>query len=156
VKPPKQSEELLEPVKLEDITAMVSACESDFLGTRDKAVILCLLDNGCRASEFLSLEFGDIDIDTGTLIIRKGKGRKYRTVYLGQKSRRALRSYLRFHPNGMGHIWLTRSKERLNYEGLRDIVRRTKTIARGLVARQCHIKHTFSFAVFMDAIRSDF
>ena len=24
------------------------------------------------------------------------------------------------------------------------------------VARQCHIKHTFSFAVFMDAIRSDF
>ncbi len=55
VKGPKLSQELLEPITLDEISAMLQTCENGFIGIRDKAIILCLLDCGARASEFLSL-----------------------------------------------------------------------------------------------------
>ena len=32
---------------------------------RDRALMLCLLDSGCRASEFLSWNIGDVNVLTG-------------------------------------------------------------------------------------------
>src|SRR5690349_14156317 len=55
VKTPKLPNELLEPISLEDVSALVRTCKHTFTGTRDKAMILGLLDTGARAQEFLNL-----------------------------------------------------------------------------------------------------
>jgi site-specific recombinase XerD len=108
VRAPKVGIEPLEPVALETVKALIDTCERDnFLGIRDKAMFLCLLDTGARASEFVNIDLEDINPFSGEILIRKGKGRKPRTVFIGQKSRKALRKYLRLRTNDCGALWVT-------------------------------------------------
>ena len=127
VRAPKVAEELLEPLVLTDFKAMLATCGRDsFTGRRDRALLLALLDTGCRASEFLSLDLGDVDSATGAAMVRHGKGGKRRMTFLGTRSRRALRRYLRHRVDTSEEepLWVTMQDERLKYAGLRSIVRR--------------------------------
>jgi site-specific recombinase XerD len=129
VRAPKVGIEPLEPVALETVKALIDTCERDnFLGIRDKAMFLCLLDTGARASEFVNIDLEDINPFSGEILIRKGKGRKPRTVFIGQKSRKALRKYLRLRTNDCGALWVTEDQtERLTYWGLKSmVVRRSR------------------------------
>jgi site-specific recombinase XerD len=109
---------------LSDLKAMLATCERrTFTGDRDRALLLALLDTGCRASEFLNLDLSEVNLSTGAVIIRKGKGRKFRTAFLGAKTRRELVRYLR-HREDTGPLWVTVQGTRLKYAGLRQIVRR--------------------------------
>ena len=97
VRPPKVPEEVLEPVSLDHVGAMLSACDRKAkLGCRDRALILGLLDTGARAGEMIALNVEDVDLSTSTVLIRSGKGRKPRVTFLGARSLRALMRYLRF------------------------------------------------------------
>ena len=91
VKRPRQ--EPLEPADIKVVKSMLNVCENDFTGIRDRLILLILLDTGLRASELLTLNFDNVNPITGTLQIMHGKGDKFRVVYLGKKSRIALRSY---------------------------------------------------------------
>jgi len=75
IKAPKVPIEPLEPVSHETIASMVKTCErGTFTGDRDAAILLCLLDTGARANEFLSVDLEDLNQASGTILIRKGKG----------------------------------------------------------------------------------
>jgi site-specific recombinase XerD len=96
VKAPKVALEPLEPVSMDTVRSLIDASPKDTLaGARDRAIFLCLLDTGARASEFINIDLADINPITGQILIREGKGRKPRTVFIGQKCRKALRQYLR-------------------------------------------------------------
>ena len=127
VKAPKVPQEVLEPAPLADISAMVAVCpEGTELGRRDRAILLALLDTGCRAQEFLDLCNHDVDLATGVCQVRRGKGGKTRSVFLGETAPDALRGYLelrRAH-DPLTPLWATRGGTRLSYSGLREIVRR--------------------------------
>ena len=86
VKAPKLAIEPLQGLRLDDFQAMLESCESK----RDKAILLCLLDTGARASEFCAMDSEDLDRVYGSILIKQGKGKKPRTVFLGKKARRAL------------------------------------------------------------------
>jgi integrase/recombinase XerD len=60
---------------------------------RDRAIILTLLDTGLRAQELCSLTLADVDLETGGILVRHGKGDKPRMVYAGKATRRALWRY---------------------------------------------------------------
>ncbi len=124
VKPPKVTHEPIDPVAVEDIKAMLETCSSTFAGVRDRAIILCLLDTGARAREFLSLNLDDIDLIGGGVFIAKGKGRKPRTVFIGRKSRRALRAYLKQRTDNSAAVWVTSKGERLAIESLQGMLGR--------------------------------
>ena len=124
VKPPKLPVEQLEPAELDDIKSMIAICDRTFHGLRDKAILLSLLDSGARAQEFLEIEIDDLNWTTGSTLIRHGKGAKFRTVFLGKKSRRAVRAYLRCRSDDCHALWITKNGERLTYSGLRSIMRR--------------------------------
>jgi site-specific recombinase XerD len=103
---------------------MLDVCERDFTGIRDRLIILILLDTGLRAAELLALNFENVDPITGTLQVMHGKGDKFRVVYLGKKSRIALRSYYRKNKHLEGALIIGVHGERLTYTGLRLLLKR--------------------------------
>lgn len=127
VRGPKVYQEPLEPVSLDNLRAMLATCKGKALADRrDKVVMVALLDTGVRASELIALNAGDVNMRTGTVMVRHGKGNKFRTVFLGSKSRRALVSYLRARDDAgeASPLFASIDGGRLHYSSLRDIVRR--------------------------------
>lgn len=130
VKPPKVPFHPLPGVAIDDVKKLIATC-STTLALRDKAILLCLLDTGARASEFLDLNLKDVDLTAGAVRIEHGKGDKSRTVFLGSISRRALRKYLKeredLRPNSP--LWTTDEGERLKFSGLRQVIERRASAA---------------------------
>lgn len=62
--------------------------------SRDRAIILTLLDSGLRVSELCALTVADYDAPRGRLHVRHGKGDKARFVVIGARARKALWVYL--------------------------------------------------------------
>jgi len=127
VRAPKRPQELLAPVSLDVLKAMLDTCQRKTpLGDRDRAIIMTLLDTGLRASEFCALNIGDVDMATGAVIVRKGKGGKDRVAFISATTRRELARYLRYRRDARDDapLFATESGGRLTYSGLRQIVRR--------------------------------
>lgn len=137
---PKLTQEALQPVGASDLKAMLNTCKRHtFTGDRDRAILLSLLDSGLRASEFLALDIKDLSLETGAIMVRRGKGGKFRTAFLGHKARRAIVDYLRHRDqsDGADPLWVTCGGERLSYWGLRQILRRRAERA-GVKAPSAH------------------
>lgn len=122
VKAPKVPEEPIEPVEINTVKAMITACDGQsFAAVRDRALLLFMLDTGTRATETLNTNLSDVDLTTGAVLIRQGKGRKPRTVYLGQKARRALRTYLKQRTDRDPALWVT-DREFTRLKALRHVL----------------------------------
>ena len=65
-----------------------------FAAARDQALIEVIYSGGLRISEAMGLNFRDLDILSGTVLVH-GKGKKERLCALGRPARMALRNYLR-------------------------------------------------------------
>jgi len=131
VKAPKLAVEPLAPVPLDAVERMLAVCKGkDLLSLRDKALLLFLLDSGARAAEVCAVNLEDVDLISGGVFVKCGKGRKPRTVFEGQKARRALRGYLKARFVGKvlsiekGACWINRDGERLTYWGLNEMIGR--------------------------------
>lgn len=123
VKPPKVEHEPIKGVPIEDVKAMLETCGDNFTGKRDRALLLCLLDTGARVREFIALNLDDVDFISGAVDIRKGKGKKSRTVFVGKKSRKALRAYLRVRTDNDPALWVAKDKgTRLAVASLRQVL----------------------------------
>lgn len=124
VKAPKVPEEIIEPVEIDTVKAMIDVCDkTTFTGIRDKALFLFLLDTGVRASECVAIDMADVDTINGTIIIRQGKGRKPRMIYLEQKSRRALRAYLKIRDKNNPALWQSETGSRLKTDRMRTMMK---------------------------------
>jgi integrase/recombinase XerD len=125
VKAPKVILDPLAPISIEDVRALINTCQrGNFVGERDEAIFLSLLDTGARAQELCNMNIKDIDLNTGAVLIRYGKGGKTRTVFIGRKTRRRMRSYLRLHSNDTPALFISKDGERLTYGGLRQLLER--------------------------------
>lgn len=97
------------PLSKTDLRSLLTACERTAVWKstkrapattqrstrlRDKAIVLVLVDTGIRASELCDLVAGDVDLKTGAMQVRAGKGDKGRTVYLGNAAKDAVWRYL--------------------------------------------------------------
>ena len=127
VQTPKRPLEPLKPLELSDLRVMLAACQPrTFTGDRDRAMLLFLVDTGVRQGELADLRVGDIELSSGSVLVRRGKGRKPRTVFIGAKTRRSLMAYLRHRPvieEGQP-LWLTYTGDKLTKNGIREVVRR--------------------------------
>ena len=122
---PKVPVEILEPVKSDEVLQLLSFCDTkSMLGLRDCAIILTLMDTGIRASELLAINNKDLDLRNGKIIIRKGKGDKYRIVFISEKTQRLIRAYLNERSDFSPVLWITKTGTQLQYSGLRQIIRR--------------------------------
>jgi integrase len=106
-----------------------------FLIARDLALLLVLANTGLRAAECCGLNVDDVDLDEGTITVRKGKGGKWRILTVldpderdGGEVVRALDDYLRYRqriygPGRTPALWLTPKGNRLETSGLRKTLR---------------------------------
>jgi len=123
VKMPRLNKDALPALEPADVQKLLRACNS----LRDTAIVLTLLDSGVRASEFIALNVGDLDIASGSILVKLGKGRKTRTTYIGAKARRAVLKYLmsRGKPAADEPLWVSeQAGERLTDSGLRQALER--------------------------------
>lgn len=131
VKAPKVPIDPLEPVNIKDVESLMETCpRGNVIGCRDKALLLFLLDTGVRASELLSLNLEDINLLSGEVLIRQGKGRKPRNVFFGSRTRKAIKAYLNKRNDDSPALWITRDHCRLSYWGLKAMIRRRANRAR--------------------------
>ena len=61
---------------------------------RRLTLVLTLLDTGLRASELCGIEMEDLDLETGEMRVRDGKGAKDRHVAVGMRTLAALHNYV--------------------------------------------------------------
>lgn len=150
IKAPKVPEVVLPPVELVDIGKLLkTATGHTFAALRDRAIILMLLDTGMRAAEFVAVNQADVNMHTGAVVVKAGKGRKRRTVFVSLRTRQALARYLRVVKHS-GNLWQAADGEPIKYSGLRQIIRRRAVLA-GIPTPPLH---AFRRAFAINALRN--
>lgn len=153
LKMPRRPRVMLPALGREELLAIIHAAQGTLTPERDTAIILTLADSGLRASELCGLVWGDVDLVSGRVFVRAGKGEKDRWVFLGHAARAALATYqATLAAAGGQEPVFQRANNRfpggaLHYDGLKMLLRRLGTAAG---VPNCHA-HAFrrSFAVAM-------
>lgn len=108
VSTPKLGEELPKTIETE---AIRRALESDHTPAQAKAAIAIIFETGLRLQELLDLKPSDINSATQSITIT-GKGRKQRTVYYGELTKRYGRCW-------RGAQWTQRAVRHMVYDALK-------------------------------------
>ena len=77
-----------------EIKSLYMACDHEFLGIRDKAILSIYYGCGLRRSEGLALDVKDVMIKEKLVFVRGGKGNKDRYVPMTEPVRETLETYL--------------------------------------------------------------
>jgi len=160
IQPPRVARSNIEPFSADEIKRMLDACnhsgawETRYNGNaryfrptafRDRAIVMFLLDTGCRASEVANLLVGDLDLKGNNATVL-GKGSKKREVVFGPKTGSALFRYLATREvDGESRVFVTRSTGRpMKRENLLRLITRMGERA-GIKGAYPHkFRHTFA------------
>ena len=63
------------------------------MGERDRTILMVLMDTGVRADELCNIQLEDINLIDNSILIKQGKGRKPRFVFIGKRTRKQIRKY---------------------------------------------------------------
>jgi integrase/recombinase XerC len=126
-----------------DMGALLRAVQK--YGTpRDKALVFLLLHTGLRVSEACSLKVADVVIRerSGNVVVRRGKGEKWREVPLNVTLRKVLAEYLDVHP-GEEWLFVSRKGNKLSVRAAERVIEKYAGLA-GLEGVTPHVlRHTF-------------
>ncbi len=100
---------------------------SAHLARRDAAIFSILLNAGLRVSELCALKVNDINLGErrGWVVVRSGKGSKYREIPLNKDVRQALKDWLEVRPKHAGDsLFPGRRREPLRPRGVQRAIER--------------------------------
>ena len=148
---PKREKRLPRRISREDAekllyTAFNMPWKYNLEGSRNYAIIATFLNCGLRARELLRLEAADVSLSTSEILVREGKGRKDRIVFVNSRLRRILKSYRQILSDQQltsRHFFCSVRGNRLTYKNLWNMLRRVCNQAQ--VQASCHqLRHTFA------------
>lgn len=143
VQMPRLEKKILQAFSTQDIQQILRHCLSD----RDRAICLFLLDSGVRLSELVALTVDDVNVDTGEVWVRAGKGQKQRTCYIGVRTRKQLKRYLASRDTLWGQAPLFASQatgDALTVSGMVQVMKRLRNRS-GVDHCTCHtFRRTFA------------
>ena len=133
----------------EEVLKLLKAEGQTPLDVRDRAILEVLYSTGIRSEELCALEPADVDLSSGVLTVRKGKGGKGRLVPVGERAVKALLEYLRrgrpaLKPSASA-LFVTWTGRRLANVDLRCILTKRYRLAR--LERPItphHLRHAFA------------
>lgn len=88
-----------DPLSHEELSVLLDQARRGRMGVRNYAILCTLLDSGMRNSELCNLYVDDLDLKTGQVKIREGKGSKPRVVLVGKRAKEALWRWLMRKPD---------------------------------------------------------
>lgn len=150
LKPPKLDSKIVPELSEDELLALIKACRGDgaFRDRRDEAIVRVMIETGARAGEVTNVTVADLDLKGGTVIIRRGKGGKGRTVPIGPQTVRAIDRYLRLRRThrlaaaGSTVLWLGDRGKGFTYYGLHSALAHRAELA-GLEGFHPHVlRHT--------------
>jgi integrase len=123
-----------------ELAALFDAAAADpcrMRGLRDAAALALLYGGGLRAAEACAVHLADLDLAAGLVTVRRGKGRKVRTVPLAAGAAAYLAAWIRTASltDGAGPVLLTIRPGRLGIAGEFERRRRGPAIGGGLSPR---------------------
>jgi integrase/recombinase XerD len=148
---PRKGKKLPEVLSYSDVQRLLAQPRGDDPVTiRDRALLELMYACGLRASETISLDVSDVDLEHG-IVRARGKGSKERLVPIGGKAVAAVRVYLRsgrpglVRDHGEGKLFLNFRGGPLTRQGLYKIVLRHAKTA-GLADRMSPhtLRHSFA------------
>jgi integrase/recombinase XerD len=135
LKYPKAQKVRRRPVPEIVIAQLLDACDrlprSEYRRTLAKAVLSLFVYGGLRRSEISALRVGEVDVETGRVFIRNGKGGKERTVYVCKECADALREYAAMRVEAEHDLFFAQSA-RLGFQkfAIESLMRALHTIAK--------------------------
>ena len=145
VSAPKPPQLIKEPFAASDIKRMLLVAARDKRnGKRDHALLLFMLDTGCRANEVVTLKTDDI-LWSQRLCKVRGKGNKERVVFLSAETMKQMQ---RYHLRSSTHelFFLSEEGRPMTPSGLLQIMKR---LGKRAGVSDCHphrFRHTFSIS----------
>lgn len=113
---------------------------------RDFCILQLFLQTGLRLTELRELKLSDIDLKSGTLLVRAGKGMQDRQLPLEAKATRAIKSYLQVRPEvPETHIFLNQYDYPISQRGIQKLV--SKYTQRAGIQKKAGVhalRHTFA------------
>jgi integrase/recombinase XerC len=79
-----------------EMAALLAACSgSDLEAVRNKAIVLLLVTSGLRRAKVAALTLDDVNVQQQTVVVRRGKGSKWRVSVFSKAAALALSRWLR-------------------------------------------------------------
>ena len=158
IRPSKPKPKVVIPYSGDEIGRMLRVCDYDyehnarFVGSRNRAMALVLLDTGVRLAEPVNMKIRDINAETGHIRVL-GKGNKERVVRIGKVAQKALWRYLMCRGReNVEQLWLTEEGRPMYDTGVQSMVKRLKERA-GVIGEGGVHRFRHSFA--LSFLRSD-
>ena len=131
-------------VKEEDLDTLFAVISKH----RDRAMFMLMLRCGLRVEEVANLTLGAVDLRRRKIIVRNGKGRKDRVVYISDDAYLALDKYLKLRPKSKARNIFLVEKGSCKGQGIsvRGIQKRMEYYSKktGLEISCHHLRHTMA------------
>ncbi len=141
---------LPEVLTIEECQALASVANPRYLtGLRDRCMIRLMLNTGLRSSECLNLKLADIDWNSGQMMVRQGKGKKDRALWINPDVLALLQRWRARRPGVSDHLFTTSKGRPVSGRALRAMVERQGLKAG--ITKHVHphtLRHSFATEVY--------
>lgn len=147
LKTPKPDHKIVQALSTAEIERLFKVCGGkSAIDTRNRAILSVFLDTGLRLSELINLTLDDLNSDTGSILVRHGKGNKQRVVRIGNVAQKALWRYITVCRKGNSNrLFLNRGGEPFDFYGVSIFLKRLGD--RTKVQLHAHkLRHTFAIS----------
>ena len=114
-------------------------------GLRNVCLLMVMLDAGLRASEVLHLSTNDVEWKRGKILVRQGKGKKDRVLWLNESAMERLHQWKTTRKKQTSLLFTTHQGRLINSSYLRVMVKRYARQA--MIFKDVHphtLRHTFA------------
>ena len=123
-------------------------------GERNHLILKIMLDTGLRASETTSLQWSHLDLISGKLMVREGKGAKDRTLWLSEDNLSLMQKWKERQVaeiNKCSHIFTTLKGDPIKNRYLRKMVKRySKKASINKNVSPHTLRHTFATDLYRE------
>lgn len=124
-------------------------------GERNHLLLRLMLNTGLRLSEAVNLRWKDIDLNTGKLMVRQGKGAKDRSLWIGDEDLKLLRKWRERQGKDVEgppvHVFTTLGGKAVSPRYVQQMVKRLA--ARAGITKDIHphtLRHSFATDLYRE------